>query len=70
MWILKRIDYNQIIRDDCTCADHCKEVARRERKQGKHGYNQKMQFMIIDPRGEGWAISQKNSGWRVKWDRI
>lgn len=51
---------------DCTCADHCKEVARKMRKKD-FGYDTRLCFQITDPFGKPWAYTSDHSGWRLKW---
>lgn len=70
-WKLYRIDppFNQLLRDDCTCGDHCKEIARKTRKT-EFGYNDDMVFEIRNPVDIPWMKSVKKSGWRIKWEYI
>ena len=57
-----------MLRDDCTCADHCKEVARKDRKK-KVEYSHHFIYVIYTPTGGRFAKSIENSGWRMQWVR-
>ena len=71
-WKLYRTDKGrELIRDDCTCIDHCKEVARKRRKKGHGlGYDQEMTFEISDPINKPRMRSLQNTGWRMKWEWV
>lgn len=70
-WVLARTDKGEvdIIRDNCTCAEHCKEVARKFRKIDKYSYNHKMAFSIFAPDGRLWGHTQDGCSWRLRWIR-
>ena len=53
-------------KDDCTCADHCKEVARKIRKT-KTGYDTSICFQIVDTVGKRWAYTNDHSDKRLRW---
>lgn len=67
---LKRIDINPniVISESCTCIDHCKELARKCRKNDFYTYHE-MQFEISD-KGKIYYRSRLNSGWRMAWDKV
>ena len=72
-WKLTAADNDAMVaphffKDDCTCADHCKEVARKIRKTDA-GYNTSLCFQITDPTGKRWAYTSDHSGWRLRWKR-
>lgn len=55
-------------RDDCTCADHCKEIARKVRKTHAE-YNPRLFFEILGPGGYKYARAVSHSGGRLRWWR-
>ncbi len=67
-WSLIRVDGDtrEAIRTDCTCADHCKAVARKARKT-EAGYNHAMRFQILAPYGQPYADTIDTKGWRIRW---
>jgi hypothetical protein len=75
VWQLHEVkdDVTTLVRDDCTCADQCKNIARKRRIVPRASlfepghYDQEVIYIIYDPFGRKYQESLKNTGWRMKW---
>lgn len=61
-------DERELIRDDCSCIDHCKSVARKVRNNDI--FKEDVIFEIVSPSDIVCMRSVKDGCWRIKWEWI